>query len=91
MKDKKLTNKKNGNSRNFFMWIRVGICHWRTHYHFNPRHRNEMTNEQYLQIEKRITKYAQEASTTEVRLAYAHSLSVFKDYLTTETFNANEK
>jgi hypothetical protein len=50
-----------------------------------------MTNEQYLQIEKRITKYAQEASTTEVRLAYAHSLSVFKDYLTTETFNANEK
>jgi hypothetical protein len=47
-----------------------------------------MTNEEYLQIEKRITKYAQDAMTTEVRLAYAHALSVFKEYLTTEI---NEK
>ena len=44
-----------------------------------------MTNEEYLQIEKHITKHAQEASTTEVRLAYAHALSVLKEYLTTET------
>jgi hypothetical protein len=43
-----------------------------------------MTNEEYVRVEKRITKYAQDAMTTEVRLAYAHALSVFKEYLTTE-------
>jgi hypothetical protein len=44
-----------------------------------------MTQGAYNTIEKRITKYAQEASTTEVRLAYAHALSVLKEYLITET------
>jgi len=44
-----------------------------------------MTKEEYVRVEKRITKYAQDAMTTEVRLAYAHALSVFQEYLTTET------